>query len=578
MAVGENVDGTVLLARRIEHANGSSVAVGAKSEGKLINRILIAALILGGSIDILFYKKATGISTLVFVGLIVTTLAAFGITEKVKVAWRNLWLVIPLFLFAGLVSVRANPELTLMNLGATIVLLLLFIYFFTGGRVEALGVLGYPLTAARMIRESLSRPTPIARSMAKQAASNSNQNRRVVEILRGLVIAIPILVLFTILLSQADSIFQGLVTNFIQFRYMSDAPEAFLRISIILVSAWAIAGALLHTLRPMPNAAHVSGPPTVALKNRGLSYVEGALVLVLVNGLFAVFAWIQFTVLFSGQAARTMGFEEYREYVRRGFGELLVVALLTMVLILGLRRFMRRATEGQERSLNMLNTLMIGLAMTLLVSAFARMVIWENIQFYINTATRLYVRTFIVCLGALFVWLLLTTWFRRDRFAIGALLATLAFISTANYINPDADVAAYNLKRNDELSTRYLYLLSDDAVPALVAGLDSTTDTVRNALRSNLQFRLQEMQRNPQWQDWQSFHFSRWAAYNALIGLRDRGEIEGLSPPPPTTNNTQLPTIDAGYSPTNTLYSTANTTSPTHNHPTRYKLDANFQR
>ncbi len=275
--------------------------------------------------------------------------------------------------------------------------------------MEALGLLGYPLTVAKMVRESLRRPTPVAGSMARQATSNPAHSKRALEIVRGILLAIPILALFTVLLSQADSIFEGLVGNLLKLRFMSDAPEAFLRLLIILGSAWAIAGAFRHALKPTPAAAQqASGQPTVALRSRGLSYVEGSLVLGLVNALFALFAWIQFTVLFSGEAARTMGFEEYREYVRRGFGELLMVALLTMVLILGLRRAMQRVTEGQERNVKLLNTVMIGLAMVMLVSAFMRMVVWENIEFYINTATRLYVRTFIVCLGALCWWLLLT--------------------------------------------------------------------------------------------------------------------------------------------------------------------------
>ena len=532
MAIGDTVNGTIVLARRSRRTNTNNSVADARLEGKVVNRILLVALVLGGSVDLLFYKKATGISTLAFVGLLVGALVAMGAMERVRVAWRNLWLVVPLFFFAGMVAVRANPELTLMNLGATVILLLLFIYFYTGGRVEALGVLGYPLTVARMLRESVQRPAPVAGRMARQAASNPSHNRRVFELVRGLLIAVPILFVFTILLTQADSIFQGLVSDFFKLRFMADAPEALLRLGIIIASAWAIAGSLMHALKPLPSvtAQQASGPPTVALKTRGISFTEGAMVLVLVNGLFAVFAWIQFTVLFSGQAARTMGFEEYREYVRRGFGELLVVALLTMVLILGLRRAMKRATEGQERNLNALNTLMIGLAMVMLVSAFMRMVVWENIQFYINTATRLYVRTFIVCLGALFVWLLLTTWFRRDRFAIGALLAGMAFIVTANTLNPDADVAAYNLRRNDELSTRYLYLLSDDAIPTLVAGLDATTGQVQNQLELYLVGRMRAMEQNTQWRDWQSFHFARWDAYNALVNAYEQGKFDTYNP------------------------------------------------
>lgn len=556
MAVGEGIEERGILARRVRpvhHASArdtgkfSSVAVAvvgtaplvaaaapaataietqSQAQGRMLNRILLVALALGGSVDVLFYRKATGISALVFVALVVGALVTLGIMERVKVAWRNAWLVAPLVFFSGMVAVRANPELTLMNLGSTLALLLLFTYFFTGGKVEALGVLGYPATMMRMLRESIRRPTPVVRSTARRIASNPTQNRHIFEIARGVLIAVPILLIFTFLLSQADSIFEGLVNSVFKFQFMSNLPEAILRFGLILASAWAIVGSLLHALKPATSNAQATGRATVALKNRGLGYVEGTLVLALVNGLFAVFAWIQFTVLFSGQAARTMDFEAYREYVRRGFGELLVVAILTMALILGLRRAMKRATETQQRNLNLLNTVMIGLAMTLLVSAFARMMIWENIQFYISTATRLYVRTFIVCLGVLFVWLLLTTWFRRDRFAIGALVALMAFIVSVNLMNPDAEVAAYNLKRNDDLSTRFLYVLSDDAVPTLVGALATTGGQAHTDLVWDLKYRLDRMEADKQWQDWQSFHFSRWAAYDALVKAKQAGGFD----------------------------------------------------
>ncbi|HST05909.1 MAG TPA: DUF4173 domain-containing protein [Chloroflexia bacterium] len=528
MAVGESLGkNTTLLGRRLR-VRESKVAVDSRAEGRLLNRVLLVALGLGGCVDILFYRKNTGIGVLVFVALIVGALVVMARMERIRVVWRNVWLALPLFYFAGMVAIRANTELTLSNIAATGFLLLLFIYFFTENRVESLGLMGYPLTAARMLVVAIRRPTPMATRAVKQLATNPNHNKRAAEVIRGVLIALPILALFTLLLSSADSIFQGMVGDLFQLHFMTGAPETFLRIVIILLSSWGVAGLLLHTLRRQPSRSAVqaaSGPATVPLVKRGISYVEGALVLVLVNGLFSVFAWVQFTVLFSGEAARTMGFEEYREYVRRGFGELLVVALLTMALIIGLRRAMRRATENQQRNLNLLNTAMIALAMVLLVSAFMRMVVWENIAFYINTPTRLYVRTFIVCLGALFAWLLLTTWFRRDRFAIGAFVAAIAFLVTVNLLNPDADVAAYNLRRNDELSVRYLYLLSDDAVPALVSGLDTTTGEVHRLLAVDLIGRMYDMKSDTQWQDWQSFNASRWDAYKAIMQAHDAGKL-----------------------------------------------------
>ncbi len=117
MAVSEQVNRTTLLARRVRVVGAGNNAVTAKSEGRSINRVLLVALVLGGSVDVLFYKKAAGISSLLFVSLMVGALVTLGLMERVKVAWRNLWIMVPLFFCAGMVAVRANPELTLTNLG-----------------------------------------------------------------------------------------------------------------------------------------------------------------------------------------------------------------------------------------------------------------------------------------------------------------------------------------------------------------------------------------------------------------------------------------------------------------------------
>ena len=63
-------------------------------------------------------------------------------------------------------------------------------------------------------------------------------------------------------------------------------------------------------------------------------------------------------------------------------------------------------------------------------------------------------------------------WLRPNRFAVGALVAALGFLVTINLMNPDADVAAYNLKRQDELSTRYLYLLSELPLSDIAAAFE----------------------------------------------------------------------------------------------------------
>jgi hypothetical protein len=525
------------LARQAYAIEASSAVAGAATVGadtrrldaratrtpvsKAAQRLAVVSLAIGGFVDVLFYGKALGISLLVFAAMVVVAIFVLGRLEGVRPAWRNLWLVVPLLYFAWMVAVRENGVLTSANVAAVFVLLALMVYFHAEGQVESLGLRGYPLGIGRVLRGMFARPGPVVVQMAEAAASDRDANRKMAAVLRGCLLAVPVLVIFTFLLSSADSIFEGYVADVMKMDFLSDSPEMALRLGIILVASWMVMGAVMYALakRTGPNVG-ATGALGVQVKRRGIGFTESALVLGLVNALFAVFGWIQVTVLFSGEAARTMHFEEYREYVRRGFGELLLVAVLTMLLILGLRWALRGATKQQERAFDGLSTVMIGLGLMMLVSAFMRMVVWEGIQFYINTQTRLYVRTFIVWLGLLFGWLLLTTWVRRDRFAIGAFMAAMGFLVSINMANPDADVAAYNLRRNDELSVRYLDLLSDDAVPALAVGLRTATGDVKEQLKYNLYWRYRALTDNEdKWQGWQSFHTGRWEAYKVLDKL-----------------------------------------------------------
>lgn len=524
------------------------------------NRLLYSALALGSLTDLLFYKQYLGISVPLFVLLLLGALFSLGRIERIQSATRNAWLAVPLLFFAAMIAVRANPTLTLFNALAVLMLLTLIIFFYASDRIERLGLLDYPAVLLRTFKNVIVRPAPPVATSLKSAATHREKWSMALPVLRGLLIALPLLALFTFLLSQADTFFAGFVDSLAHPDYLNDLPEIMWRLTLILLAAWLIAGALFYALtrhfpsstrhatsntQPLtPNTHHPSPNIIPAVVPNGIiGFVEGAVILSLVNVLFAVFAYFQFTYLFSGQAQATLHYEEFREYVRRGFGELLVVSLLSMALILGLRWAAHQETARERHLLSTLSSIMVGLTAVMLVSALYRMLVWEDVQFYINTGPRLYVRAFIVWLGVAFGWLLFTLWFRRDRFAIGAFLAGIGFLATINMLNPDADVAAYNLRRGDELSFRYLHQLSDDAIPALVAGLDTTTDRlIRNQIQIHLASRLYQMERDPTFHNWQSFHLARNRAHSLLKDLRASGKLTSpLSLQPPQTLLTTVP-------------------------------------
>src|SRR5688500_20074185 len=120
-------------------------------------RVLQVALVLGWATDVLFYGKSLGISVPLFVGLILSALFYLGRQEGVRSEPRNLWLVVPLFFFAIMVFVRANATLTLINVLLVLTILGLLIFFYSSGRIQHLGLLGYPIVLATAGLNALTR-------------------------------------------------------------------------------------------------------------------------------------------------------------------------------------------------------------------------------------------------------------------------------------------------------------------------------------------------------------------------------------------------------------------------------------
>jgi hypothetical protein len=497
-----------------------------------VRRILAVALALGAASDGLFYNQRAGISVFLFHALLVGAGVVLGRRDGARMQRANLWLLIPLGFFAAMIAVRANDFLTLMNGALVAGLLGLLAYYYAAERIADLGLPGYPVVLATVARHILLEPRGPVSVAGRQATAQGPHLRLAGPLARGALVALPVLAVFGLLLTSADSFFARAVGDLLSFKSLKDLPESIWRGVQVLAVSWLVAGGLLYALRVRGARAATARlvPPGRITATHHLGFVESMTVMGLVNVLFGGFAWVQFTYLFSGQAARTLQYEAYREYVRHGFGELLVVSVLTMVLILGLRWATWQETPRETRLLNVFSTLLIGFAFIMLASALKRMVDWESVQYYINTPLRLYVRWFIFWLGVDFAWLLGTLWLRPARFAIGALAVVLAFCATVNVINPDADVAAANLSRNDELSTRYLDLLSDDAVPALVAGLNDSVTPVQRDLRLHLARRLARMEGDPSWQTLPAFHFARNRAYHLLTDLRQAGTIVKLTP------------------------------------------------
>ena len=292
------------------------------------------------------------------------------------------------------------------------------------------------------------------------AAADSTPGSSTAALVRGVLLAAPVVLVVGLLLGSADPVFASF------FHFPTDAGDLVLHAVLLTFGAWGAAG-LLRLASAAPYDLRPQG-------RRILGTVEATTVLAGLVTVFAAFAVSQLVTVLGGAdyVRRTAGLS-YAEYARNGFFQLLAVAAITLGVLLALRASVRVA----DRRFLVLSEAAVVLTLLLVAGAVRRLSLYE--QAYGLTLLRLWSVLFALWLGGVFVLLGLSlagvrrshAWFVPAAVALG--LATLLVVDVAN---PEAIIVRRNVARlaaSDHLDPAHLAGLSDDAVPALADALPS---------------------------------------------------------------------------------------------------------
>lgn len=490
-------------------------------------RLLLLGLVLGFAFDLLFNGKIPGISVPLYALLLVVGLALALRWEEASALRSNLWLPGTLLVFAAMVMVRANGFLTFLNVGVCLGLLSLIAVYLTQRPTTHLLLPEILLAPLQALGLSLYNSTHVlAQAGRTDLASIPRQSRnRVLPILRGLLLALPVLVVFTALLASADLIFGQWVQRLVELNLLATFWSWSRHGVVIALIGVTVAGALAYTSRARKPGS-VASPPWLT-PPRFIGATEGLVVINAINALFAVFVGLQVTYLFGGLANITAAGFTYAEYARRGFAELVMVAVLTLALVYVLRDVSQLSSPRSTWLFKISGSVLIALTCVMLVSAFKRLLLYETA--YGFTELRVYVHTFMVWLGILLAWFALTLWWQSASFGVGLIAVVLGFVLTLDVLNPDALIVTQNARRyqgllpqvsaeyvEERIDVNYLTGLSDDAVPALIELANASSGEVHDVLDKDLRTRFSARKRDQEWRRWQSYHLSREAAFAGL--------------------------------------------------------------
>jgi len=293
--------------------------------------------------------------------------------------------------------------------------------------------------------------------------SGLKTGKRGVQVLMGILVAFPLLIVIGALFVSADPLFSKTLADLFRGLNVADLPQYVIRDTIVglifLGSGWTIYTRALHKRQPEHRGAP-HDPGTVVV----------ATVLGLLNTLFLIFLGFQVAYFFGGEAfIREQGLT-YAEYARNGFFQLILVAGL----VFAISWVVYHATELRHRVTRALIMALIIQTGVIIVSAVMRLSLY--IDAYGLTVSRWWAMASVGIIAAVLLSMLVASVIamRFEQLAKWIGLGVLLVMGLLMTVNVECMVVRFNAERflsgkTKMLDVDYFMRLSSDALPELVA-------------------------------------------------------------------------------------------------------------
>jgi hypothetical protein len=483
--------------------------------------LLSLALLFGLLAQSLFYRTPLGIN----VGI--ASIAVLAVAYRLRPTGTRIdrldrWIAPAAVIFALLPALRVDVMLLLFDVPAAFVLVTMAVVSFAGvpltrRAADILVILGL-VVVGRIVAGGallLAALPDLGRPLARRTGG------RIVSIGIGIALAFPFLVVFAFLFASADAVFSNAVTNLFDFRNWS-IGELIGRVLLAAIFAWVAGGLFVLAGR----GAETAMSPLLPRLRGLLSSTAGVTALLAIDTLFVFFVGLQIAYLFGGNDTLNATGLTYSAYARRGFFELIAVAVLAGGLLFAVELVVARRTRLYVGA-----TLTLVLAtLVIVVSAAYRMHLYQLA--YGWTEQRFYALAGIAWLGAGGACAAVLVWRDGTRWLLHAAgLVGLAVAIAINLVGPSAFVARQDLERVIDpsglpadayrgLDAYYVASLGDGAIPTLLEYLPRLAPSDRVALGSALRtFALEGRDLTPV--PLPGFGLDRERARQSLLGAAD---------------------------------------------------------
>ena len=492
----------------------------------IARRLLAGGLALGLLAELVLDGPAYGLNILILVAALLATGWVLRRRDRAPDPLDS-WLPLTALVLAGFVAVRGDPFMAVLDMLGSLAFLGASLAAFSGLAVTRRSASTIAAMAAWTLEAAFAgAPRAAAAARPTREGSPSRIPARLAPLGRGLLIAIPLALMFAVLFASADPIFRRGLDELFGLRI--DLASFAGRLIFTLACAWLAAGVLSVSALGIPAVERSSlgaAARTGVVVPAGLGVTEALVVLVTIDLVVGAFVGLQVAYLFGGLDTLAAAGMTYSDYARRGFFELVAAACLAGAVVVALETTVARRTRTYRAALLAL----LALTAVVLVSAALRLRLYQDA--YGWTELRLYVLTAIGALAASLAVMAALVVLGRMRW-LGHGLTVIAVVALVglNVLAPAAFVAERNVARvidpslvppdgHAGLDSPYLAVLPDDAVPVLVEALPALPTAERLQVRRLLEERRAELASDPAFTGLAAWNLGRERAKAALAGL-----------------------------------------------------------
>lgn len=427
-------------------------------------KVLVLGLLIGIVFDMFFINKYIGISAFLFTTMFIG-ISVWTVSSKVDLSKKLSWMfLISTILLSMTYSIYNNPLLRVLNV--------IVIPFLISGYILSVRYENIKQVDLYFIRKMISRLAVVPFENFDKGAKFSkeiirtrteeNENTARKAILRGLLISLPLLLIIVNLLTSADAMFSYHINNIIEgFDYVNIAKFTRHFVFILFIAMYSIGS--LWSLKYKEENVKIS----TGSKHKWNS-VTVMTVLFSISIVYLLFSIVQISYLYGGSQKVIESGYTYAEYARRGFFELVLVALINFTILISSIKFTKVDGQRTASTLKATYSLLIVFTFNMITSAFYKMNLYEKAFGY--TILRILVQIFIVYLGILLVILLFKVWRKSFKPLRIALIVSMVFYMAINFMNIDKVIAKNNIDRyieTGDIDMYYMIGLSYDSIDEL---------------------------------------------------------------------------------------------------------------